>query len=146
MDMFPQNIKKILIKIGIIIALFYVFLFFYFSYLSVPDSCYVKIKNPSLSNNKGSILEAIKLIKASDPVSFGTFCRNIDTIVITNCMGSDWHLGDKIVGNDSAGCYIKGSKTIYLNPIQSKKLSTEEMSSLLEKYSVASREFWESGL
>lgn len=142
MDISGKNLKKLFIKIGVLLAIAYVFLFLSFSYLDVWNSCYVKIKTPGLASRKSEIKEAIKYLKSSDKEAYKNFCRYSDHIIETSCMGSDWHLDEKVRGQDSAGCYIKGSKTIYLNPLILKSLSKEKISELLKKYALSAKKFW----
>lgn len=141
-----NRLKKILIRLAVILVIAFIFLSFSFSYFSVLDSCYVKIKEPGLASRKSEIKEAIKYLRITDREAYKNFCRYTDSIIETVCMGSDWHLNDKFRGQDSAGCYIKGSKTIYLNPLVLKSFSTEKISELLKKYSLLGKEFWEGGL
>jgi len=141
-----DQLKKNLKRLVIVLVIVFLFLTFSFSYFSLFDSCYIKIKEPGLASRKSEIKEAIKYLKITDREAYKNFCRYTNYIIETSCMGSDWHLNEKIRGQDSAGCYIKGSKTIYLNPLILKSLSAEEISDLLKKYSNLSKEFWETGL
>jgi len=136
--------KKYFIRLGIILAIAYIFLFLSFSYFNVFDFCFVKIKVPGLASSKENIKKAIRLLKKSDSATYSTFCRSIDTIVESDCRSSEWNLNQKVEGQDSPGCYVKGSKTIYLNPLITRSLGEKEISELLRKYSKLSSDFWAS--
>jgi hypothetical protein len=140
------RLKKYLSRLAIALAAIFLLLSFSFSYFNIFDSCYIKIKEPGLASRKSEIKEAIKYLKITDREAYKNFCRHTDSIIETVCMGSDWHLNEKFRGQDSAGCFIKGSKTIYLNPLVLKSLSVEEVADLLKKYSLLGKEFWDSGL
>jgi len=142
MSEFNEKIKKYLIKLGIISGLIYVFLFFSYSHFNVFEPCFVKIRVPVIASSKAKIKKAIKFLKRSDHAAYGTFCRHVNTIVESDCLGSDWHLSNEIRGQDAPGCYVKGSKTIYLNPLKTRAMSEEKISELLKENSELSQEFW----
>lgn len=139
-----DRLKKYSIRLAVVFAITFLFLFFSFSYFSLLDSCYVKIKAPGLASRKSEIKKAIKYLKITDKEAYENFCRYTDDIVETNCMGSDWHLEEKVRGQDSPGCFVKGSKTLYMNPLALKSLSTDKIAELLKKYSLLGKDFWES--
>lgn len=142
MDDFFENKKRYLIWSALILLLVFLFLNFSFSYFNIPDSCYIKIKNPGLASNRSNVKKAIRFLKKSDRKAYDAFCRYADTIIESDCMGSDWHLNEEMRGHKSAGCYIKGSKTIYLNPLLTRPLPQEKISELIAKYSLMSEKFW----
>ncbi|HBB36639.1 MAG: hypothetical protein UX02_C0001G0003 [Candidatus Moranbacteria bacterium GW2011_GWC1_45_18] len=140
------KLKKHLVKFAVVLTIFFIYLNISYSHFNVLDSCFVKIKAPGLNSRKSEIKEAIKYLKSTDKEAYKNFCRQTDSIIETSCMGSDWHLDGKVRGQDSPGCYIKGSKTIYLNPLILKSFSADKIAGLLKDYSRMGRDFWDSGL
>jgi hypothetical protein len=136
--------KKFIVWLTATLVILYIFLSIYYSYFSLSNNCFIKIKGVSIASNKNKILEAIGLLKLMDNGSYKNLCKYTDTIIEGACMGSDWHLTSTPLGQDSPACYIQGSKTIYMNPVVGKSLRTSEISDLLKKYSNLSKEFWSS--
>lgn len=109
-----------------------------FSYFDPLNFCYIKIDNDILRGNQDTIKKAIKLLKKENGESYKTLCRYVDIILEQNCVIN--MPGQKI---DKEGCYIKGSKVIYLKPEKQKTdLIIKKRAEIIEKYSSYSKNFW----
>lgn len=137
------TIKKYFRRI-VPLGLFLLFLFFVlniFSYFDPVNFCHINIGEKDLGESKGSITKAIKEIKKTDNQSYKDLCRYVDEIIEDKCFTGD----PNFPGNKEAqGCYIKGSRTIYLPPSQGGvKMEVEDYVVLIKKHSQKSKEFWQ---
>ena len=142
---FRKKTKKYL-GIFIFLAIFAIFIFFIlnaFSYFDPMNFCYVNISEKYLNNDKDTIIKAIKKIKEEDKKSYKDFCHYVNEIIEDRCFAGDPNFSQSLLNREIAGCYIKGSRTIYLNP---DKTGVEEKSHLIKRYSQKSKEFWQSFL
>lgn len=138
-----EKIKKYLKKFAWIFFIFLAFYFFVniFNYFDLLNFCYIKIDGDLLRGNESTIKKAIKLLKREDKTAYKTLCAYVDTISEHNCFASSRKFS--LENWNKNGCYIKGSKVIYLKPekrensaiINQRKIS-------LKKYSEYSKDFW----
>jgi hypothetical protein len=138
--------KDLIITIGVlvILALVSARLINDFSYLDIEGLCYIGVDEDILRGNDKTINQALSYIKKDSPSDYETVCKYVDSIIETYCIGSDPHIKE-LKGADAPGCYIKGSKVIYIFPQEgdSEKIVEERAKNII-KYANYSRQFWES--
>lgn len=133
---------KIFLKISIITVVIY-FITGVFSYSDITSFCRVKIDMMSTRTSRNEIADAIRLLKKNDQESYKIFCRHVNRVSENYCRLSH-KSGSSAKGWNEGGCYIRGSKTIYLRPNdRDAKFTTQQRAELLKKYSRASKNFWE---
>ncbi len=126
-----QNLNFIiLVGLLLLVSIFIINRFSYFNPLSM---CYIKIEGNIVSGNEETIQKAIRKIKKTDKTAYKNLCKYVDKISEKNCVIADWHIArDEFdTGWRLPGCYVKGTKTIYLLP--EKKDSTEIVEKRAEK-------------
>lgn len=108
--------------------------------------CRIKIESTSIKHNKKTIEQAVKLLKKQDLDAYTILCKNINTIGEKTCVIADPHVEEKtyLQGTQEPGCYVKGSKTIYLNPRQLKTDDLKKIAGHITKYSKFSKIFWQN--
>ena len=124
------------------------------SYFDPLTSCYISLDNDLTKGNQATMTRAIKMLKRGDGASYKTMCRYINRITEKNCRGSDPRGeqneqpttgGSAIRGWESIGCYIKGSKEMYLKVEKDDSdLITRSRMDAIKKYSERSKFFWEN--
>jgi len=102
-----------------------------FSWLDVSALCRVRIEVELLEGDRGSIKEAIAVVRREDPVAYRDLCRWVDRIQEEReCMAGDPQADPRLRGasvislaqvdpalaraHDAAGCYMRGSRVIVL--------------------------------
>lgn len=143
-----SNITSILYIFVFII--FLTFAFFYlinsFSYFDPINLCYIKLKGDSLRGNEKTISDALKQIKKQDKKVYQMICKNVDIISEKFCVVRDAHIDRSafLTGNDFPGCYVRGSRVIYLHPqqAQSQKI-IDDRAKDIQYYAGLSKNFWE---
>ncbi len=138
-----EKIKKYFKKFMWTFFIFLAFYFFvnFFNYFDPLNFCYIKIDGDFLRGNESTIKKAIKFLRKENKLAYKTLCAHIDTISEKNCFTSSRNVSMEDWEKD--GCYIKGSKIIYLKPekresniiINKRKVS-------LKKYSEYGKDFW----
>ncbi len=135
---------------GLLFCLLLISPIFYFmvnigNYFDPINFCYINIEGDILRGNSHTIQQVIKNIRKNDTETYKTLCAYVHTIHEEYCLGSDWSLDKTYRGLDTPGCYIKGSKVIYLTPNSKEDGATiEKRYQALIKYAKYSKEFWES--
>ena len=87
-----------------------------FDYFDPMTLCYVRINKELVGGRRDTIKQAIRLLKKTDKPSYRTLCAYVSRIRERICIGSDWHIENPPRGINANGCYIRGTKTIYLKP------------------------------
>jgi len=153
-----QKLKEIFLKVKSRLKFYFVFLvavfiFFtifsiganLFSYFDPLTFCYIGIENDMLRGNQKTVRKAIGLLKKEDIQSYKTLCKNVDTIVEEYCRAADPRGRGQEVGIDEPGCYIRGSKVIYLIPTKKdNQFVINQRSEMIKKYAFFSKNFWEN--
>ena len=102
-----------------------------FSWLDVSALCRVHIDVELLEGDRGSIKEAINVVRREDPFAYRDLCRWVDRIQEEReCMAGDPQANSRYRGaaainlavvepalgraHDAAGCYVRGSRVIIL--------------------------------
>lgn len=89
--------------------------------------------------------KAISLLKKEDKKSYRDLCKYVDIVSEKYCFAYD----DRVEKLDyevwQPGCYVMGSRTIYIKPESAESEEVIRKRSLeIKKYSQFSKEFWES--
>lgn len=143
--------KQNLISLGILIIVF-LFVLNYtinlFSYFDARSMCYISIDNDVARGEQSTITSAIKILKKEDPAAYATLCKYVDIVSENECRECDPR-GDStcILSYETipAGCYIKGTKVIYLLPEKDVSEKTvKKRANLIKKYAEYSKNFWEN--
>lgn len=110
------------------------------SYLDITNFCYISIDGDVIRGNEKTIKVAIKNIKNNDYSTYENVCRNINKITEMYCPDP---IDPLKFGEDIEGCYIKGSKIIYLKPnADNTSQLIEKRSETIIKLSKYSKKFW----
>lgn len=140
---------KDLIVLILLIVIIFAFLFYViniFSYFDPLHLCYISIQGDVLQGNKETIQKAIHLIKENDKANYIMLCKYVDVISEKNCRIADVVVDPQKLreGWELPGCYIKGSKTIYLYPNSSGDDKViQDRAEVIKKYTSVSKSFWE---
>ena len=141
-----KRILRYLGPLSIIVALILGITYIWLSltgYFNPLNLCYIRIHSDLVSGNKSTIIKAIKLLKKEDHDAYKLTCKYVNRIYERTCIGADWHLDQSLPGSDEPGCYVKGSKSIYLKPDFNKNQAGIVLrKEAIKKYSQLSREFW----
>lgn len=115
------------------------------NYVDVTGLCRIRISGDMLRGNEDTIKEALKSIKASDSSGYKDICRNVDEITERFCVDSDYHLDQAAAqaGWERPGCFIRGSKTIYLKPEPGESASVVKARAReILKDALLSKDYW----
>jgi len=111
-----------------------------FSYLDPVSFCYISVEKDILRGNRQTVFKAIKTIKASDKKAYKELCEYAGLIREGYCSTSSRDY-DTI---NIPGCYLRGSKTVYLKPVAEDSVAvTAERAEALKKFAGYSKDFWE---
>lgn len=142
-EIVSYGIKKYFKKFIWIFSIFLMFYFFIniFNYFSPLNFCYIKIDGDFLRGNEKTIRKAIKLLKKENKQAYNTLCGYINTISEKNCYTTSQNISREEREKD--GCYIKGSKVIYLKPEKGENNEViNKRKNAIKKYSEYSKDFW----
>ena len=148
-EILPKVKQKLKIYFTFLVAIVIFFAIFsiganLFSYFDPLTFCYIGIENDFLKGNQKTVKEAIGLLKKEDIQSYKTLCKNVDTIVEEYCRAADPRVRGQEVGIDELGCYIRGSKVIYLIPTKTdNQFVINQRSETIKKYAYFSKNFWD---
>lgn len=131
------------------LILFLFFIFYYsinqFAYFDLPNLCYLSLKKDVLAGNKKTMHQAIGLLKKKNKADYKNLCRYVNTISEKYCFAFDPRVENKSGDPWRPGCYVKGSKTIYLKPEKKKSdLIIERRSAEIKKFMLMSKNFEEN--
>lgn len=117
----------------------------YLSYWDPLRLCYISIDGVALGGNSKTIQKAIKLLKKEDREGYRALCKWVDRINERSCMSADWMLNKDQPGSKASGCYIRGSRIIYVKPNESDSASViRQRADSIKRYAQYSKEFWEN--
>ena len=129
--------------LGVLCAAVFSWLWFT-GYVSLIPWCRVKIHHHVLSGDKGLIRKAISQLRASDEDGFRALCRYVDAIYERVCYGADWNITDASQWYRKPGCFVKGSRAVYLTPTKNQTRSAVANRAVdLGRFAKYAREFWE---
>lgn len=140
-------IKEYLFTIlfGVFVLSIILFFSMLFAYVDIVDSnlCYISLYDDMLKGNKDTMRKALWELKKTDYASYQTTCRYVNSIYEGICTLGNQQ-GQPLVYVDAPGCYIKGSKSLYL--VTEKEDSDEVVkrrAESIKKYSSFSKKYWE---
>lgn len=114
----------------------------YTMFIDYPNNCYIKVDKDILKGNRETVFKALTSIKNNDSQAYTDICKYVDTISEASCLLGESKSG-KLHPIATDGCYIRGTKTIFIKPDSS---NTDNAVSLRKeqilKYSVMSKEYW----
>lgn len=142
-----EKIKDRLMFYGFILILAWLLyvLINQFAYFDAPNFCHIGLEQDVLAGNKKTMRQAIGLIKKTSRADYKNLCRYVDNIVEKNCFAFDPRVENKESGAWQSGCFVKGSKTIYLKPENEASAAIiKKRSEEIKKFMLMSKNFWES--
>lgn len=114
MDSIFKWLTSFLFLGGIVAAIGYLVLTISGYFVPYP-MCYIKIYSDTLKGNKETITKALESIRASSLGDHEMVCTYVNKIIEVPCRSINVQ-NKQYISSDNIGCYIKGSKVIYLNP------------------------------
>lgn len=115
------------------------------SYVDVFNACHITIEKNVLRGSKKTIKDAIRLLKREDDDGYRALCFYVDTISEKPCFSVDGHIDNSKFIEDfkKDGCYVRGSKIIYIQPESkdSAEIARKRML-IINKISRYSEKFW----
>lgn len=141
------KIKDNLILYGFIFLLAWLLYLFInqFDYFDAPNLCYISLGQDVLAGNKKTMHRAIGLLKKTSRDDYKNLCRYVDYIAEKNCFAFDPRVEGKNEDAWQPGCFVKGSKTIYLKPeAEESNLIVKNRTEQIKKFMLMSKNFWES--
>ncbi len=114
-----------------------------FYYVDIPNLCFIKTSYSVHNKEKSYLHEAIKTLKIKDIDSYSDLCNYVAVISETNCIIA-YETGPIIEYSKNIGCYIKGTKTVFIQPLNTntKTPTNEEIAESLKRYAGLSKTFW----
>lgn len=113
------------------------------THINLSPWCSIKIEVDMLSGDRASVRQALKYLQTSDPGAYQIACAYVDTIVEKYCLVGDPHIDPSTWTSRPQGCYVRGSRNIYIAPAAYKPITTIERANLLARYAGYSKAFWE---
>lgn len=111
-------------------------------YVDLFNFCNISVDKDFLKGNSSTVIKAIGIIKEQDKTAYKDVCRYVDLVSENYCPVYHTY-GGSFEFNNQPGCYIKGSKVIYVNPQkQESKTIIEQRVEAIKKYSSLSKEYW----
>ncbi|MBI2337911.1 hypothetical protein HYU95_01895 [Candidatus Daviesbacteria bacterium] len=111
-------------------------------HVDIFNLCNIAVDKDFLKGNSETILKAISRIKNQDKNTYKDICRYVNLVSENPCPVFHSY-GGALQYNNQPGCFIKGSKIIYINP--AKEESEQVISQRIEaikKYSSLSKSYW----
>lgn len=130
-----------------VLALFWLAINFSINYVDVTSMCRIKLNGDMLRGNEETIKSALKYIKENKRSSYDDACKYIDNISERYCIDADYHLDALATqaGWKRPGCYIRGSKTMYLKPESAKTdIVIKQRADEIIKDAQFSKNYWEA--
>lgn len=113
------------------------------SYVDVFSFCAIKVEGDMVIGNRGAIIAAIKMLKKQNKKSYQTLCGYVERIIENDCLAVEPRIDSSWKGLYADGCYIRGSKTIYIKPEKNgDSQSVANRSRALMRYADYSKRFW----
>lgn len=116
-----------------------------FNYFDITNLCYIKTEGDLVRGNEKTIKQALKYLKKNKKNDYKMVCKYANVISEKYCILADDDIDPELLreGWSLPGCYVKGSKNIYLTPSQENdEEAIREKAEAIVKYSNFSKEFW----
>lgn len=116
-----------------------------FVYFDLPNLCYIGLEKDVLAGNKKTMRQAIDLLKKKNKEDYKNLCKYVDVISEKYCFAFDPRVEGSSKNAQQPGCFVKGSKTIYIKPEERESDAiiagrAEE----IKKFMLMSKDFWEN--
>ena len=119
------------------------FIYTRFHYVDILSLCNIAIDKDFLKGNRETIVQAITQIKTEDKSAYKTVCKYVD-LISENFCPVDHAYGGPFTYNNQSGCYIKGSKVIFINPDKSNYPTViNQRAESIKKYADLSKNYWD---
>jgi hypothetical protein len=146
-----DKIKIILLKIKPFFIIFFILIFisylksYVFDYFRVWPICRINLEQfyPDDKTNS-KISQALSFMRKNNPEDYLYVCKNIDSIEAKFCDLKHLLSEEKDSWHKKDGCYVKGGRTIYLNPDYISRVSTFELEEKIKYLSNKKKSFDES--
>jgi len=125
-----------------LLFLTYIIFYSYNNYVDPFNLCVINIDQDTQGGNRKTIQAALGKLKNTDKSSYEDVCRHVSLISENFCpiyhtYGGSWQY------NNQPGCYIKGSKIIYINPTKENTDSIiDQRAEAIKKYANFSKDYW----
>jgi len=116
-----------------------------FNYFDIVNLCYIRTEGDLVRGNEKTIKQALKYLKNNKKNDYKMVCKYTDTISEKYCILADDDIDPELLkeGWNLPGCYVRGSKNIYLTPSQNnEEEDIRQKAEAIIKYSNFSKEFW----
>ena len=118
----------------------------YTTFIDYANKCFIKVDKDILKGNRETVFKALSSIKNNNFQEYNDICNYVDTIAEAACLVGENNSG-KLHPLNTDGCYIKGTKTIFISPDNSDlDAATTARKSQILKYSKMSKNYWLSSL
>ena len=129
----------------LILALILYFFINQFAYFDAPNLCYISLTEDVINGNKKTMHQAISLLKRTNREDYKNLCRYVHQIAEKNCFAFDPRVESRSEKTWQPGCFVKGSKTIYIKPAKERsELMIKKRSEEIKKFMLISKNYWEN--
>lgn len=144
-----KNIKDFLVIAIIVLLLLSPLLWIIniYYYVDPLRLSFIKIERDMLRGNRKTIKKAITQIKREDKDNYKILTKYVNRVSEKYCIVADHQLNpsEYMAGLNLPGCYVRGSKTIYLRPEKSESApAINTRSETMKKFSIASKDYWDN--
>ena len=102
----------------------------------------IRIQKDSLDGEKKDVLRAIEHLKINSLNDYKYVCKHIDSVILGKCLSAS-KSNNNVLNINTRACYLKGTKSVYINTkISNTDFSPKSISSLILKYAKESAVFW----
>lgn len=116
----------------------------YNNHMDNPNKCFIRINKDIIRGNRDTVFTALLSLRETNYVDYVEICKYVDTISESYCLMGDSKT-PKLHQLDTKGCYLKGTKTIFIEPVADDTPETiENRKEQLLKYGRLSRDYWMS--
>lgn len=139
-----KNREGYIIPILLVLMIFSVFSFFYIKshHVDILSFCHISVDKHFLRGNSETVIKAINKIKAEDKAAYKDVCKYV-TLISENLCPIDHTYAGPWSYNNQPGCYLKGSRIIYINPNKEDTDNIiEERAQAIKKYANFSKAYW----
>jgi hypothetical protein len=111
-------------------------------YVDPLNTCYIRIRKDSIDGNKKDVLAAVEHMRDTAINNYLYTCKYVNTVVLGKCLSAS-KTGPGVTSLATPACYLKGTKSVYINTAaENGDYSKEVIAKLIFKYAQASSSFW----